>query len=75
MFLFSGAFFPISQLPDGLQWFAYITPLFHGVELCRAIVVGTTPHVAPWISVAYLSTLIIAGTALCMAPFTRKLKP
>jgi lipooligosaccharide transport system permease protein len=75
MFLFSGAFFPISQLPDWLHWFAYATPLFHGVELCRAIVVGTTPLVAPWISVTYLSALIVAGTALCMGPFTKKLKP
>jgi len=75
MFLFSGAFFPISQLPSGLQWFAYVTPLFHGVELCRAIVVGTTPHVAAWISVGYLSAMAVVGTVLCIGPFARRLKP
>ncbi|HEX9865580.1 MAG TPA: ABC transporter permease, partial [Acidimicrobiia bacterium] len=37
LFLFSGTFFPISQLPDVLQWIAYATPLFHGVELVRKI--------------------------------------
>jgi len=75
MFLFSGAFFPISQLPGWMQWFAYVTPLFHGVELCRAIVVGTTPHIAAWISVAYLTAWVVVGTALCVGPFTRKLTP
>ena len=31
MFLFSGTFFPISQLPEVLRWIAYATPLWHGV--------------------------------------------
>ena len=35
MFLFSGAFFPVSNLPDALEWFARVLPLYHGVELCR----------------------------------------
>ena len=35
MMLFSGAFFPIAQLPDAITWLAYITPIWHGVELCR----------------------------------------
>jgi lipooligosaccharide transport system permease protein len=75
MFLFSGAFFPISQLPGVLQGVAYATPLFHGVELCRAIVVGTAPAVAPLLSIGYLLAWIAVGTALVVPPFTRKLKP
>lgn len=35
MFLFSGAFFPVENLPDGLEWFARVLPLWHGVELSR----------------------------------------
>jgi lipooligosaccharide transport system permease protein len=35
MFLFSGAFFPVSNLPEGLEWFARLLPLWHGVELAR----------------------------------------
>ncbi len=35
MFLFSGAFFPVENLPDGLEWFARVLPLWHGVELTR----------------------------------------
>jgi len=75
MFLFSGVFFPVSNLPDWLQPVALLTPMFHGVEIARAIVVGTTPTVAPAISVAYLITWIVAGTYLAMAPIRRKLKP
>ena len=41
MFLFSGTFFPITQLPTGLQRIAYLTPLWHGVDLCRTLCLGT----------------------------------
>ena len=36
LFLFSGTFFPVDQLPDWLQPFGWLSPLWHGVELCRA---------------------------------------
>ena len=41
MFLFSGTFFPISQLPLGFELAAYVTPIWHGVELCRMLTLGT----------------------------------
>ena len=75
MFLFSGAFFPITQLPGWLQVVALATPMYHGVELSRAIVVGTEPPVAWWISVTYLVAWIAVGTALCMGPFRKRLRP
>ncbi|MCL1599454.1 MAG: ABC transporter permease, partial [Actinomycetia bacterium] len=75
MFLFSGVFFPITNLPGWLQPVAIVTPLYHSVELARAIVVGTTPAVAWWVSVVYLSALILAGTVLAIAPIRRRLTP
>ena len=75
MFLFSGAFFPITQLPGWLQGVALATPMYHGVELSRAIVVGTEPPVAWWISVLYLLAWIVAGTALSLGPFRKRLTP
>ena len=75
MFLFSGVFFPVSNLPDWLQPIALVTPMYHGVELARAIVVGIPPAVAPAISVAYLLAWIIAGTYFAISPVRRKLKP
>ena len=75
MFLFSGAFFPVSNLPDWLEPVALATPMFHGVELARAIVVDTTPIVDSTISVMYLLAWIAAGTYFAVAPIRRKLNP
>ena len=61
LFLFSGTFFPISQLPGWMHPVAYATPLFHGVELCRGIALGLPAHVDPWLSVAYLVTMLVVG--------------
>jgi len=75
MFLFSGAFFPISQLPNWLQPVALITPVYHGVELARAIVIGTSPAVAWWVSVLYLAAWIVGFGVLCVKPLRKKLTP
>jgi lipooligosaccharide transport system permease protein len=40
MFLFSGIFFPIAQFPDPLQWLVAALPLYHAVELLRALTTG-----------------------------------
>jgi lipooligosaccharide transport system permease protein len=61
MFLFSGTFFPISRLPLPLEWLAYATPLWHGVELCRDFTLGTFDSLAVLGHVAYLSLFAIAG--------------
>ena len=37
LFLFSGIFFPMTQLPQVIQIVAWFTPLYHGVELSRGI--------------------------------------
>lgn len=75
MFLFSGAFFPISQLPNWLQPVALITPVYHGVELARAIVIGTSPAVAWWVSILYLAAWIVGFGVLCVKPLRKKLTP
>jgi len=41
LFLFSGTFFPVDSLPELLQPIAWISPLWHGVDLSRAILLGT----------------------------------
>lgn len=41
MFLFSGTFFPVAQLPAVVRPLAWATPLYHGVELCRSLALGT----------------------------------
>jgi len=75
MFLFSGAFFPVTQLPGWLQPLAVVTPMFHGVELARAIVVDQTPAIAWWVSVLYLSAWIVGFGIMSVGPMRRKLNP
>ncbi|HEX9609901.1 MAG TPA: ABC transporter permease [Candidatus Limnocylindria bacterium] len=59
LFLFSGTFFPLTQLPDALQAVAWATPLFHAVQLIRGLVLDTLdPATAP-LHLAYL--LVMAG--------------
>jgi lipooligosaccharide transport system permease protein len=41
LFLFSGTFYPVESLPAYLQPLAWVTPLWHGVALCRALSLGT----------------------------------
>jgi lipooligosaccharide transport system permease protein len=72
-FLFSGAFFPVSQLPNWIEWLAYVSPLWHGVDLARALSLGT---VEPWlalVNVVYLMTWFVVGTWLAVRGFTRRL--
>jgi lipooligosaccharide transport system permease protein len=62
MFLFSGTFFPITQLPTIIQPIAYVTPLWHGVQLCRAVALGIPTVTNPYVSVAYLLAWFVVGT-------------
>ena len=73
LFLFSGAFFPISNLPTALEWVARLTPLWHGVDLTRMLTVG---HVRPGLAlvhVAYLLVLATGGSALAVRNLRRRL--
>jgi lipooligosaccharide transport system permease protein len=73
MLLFAGTFFPVSQLPAAIRPLAYVTPVWHGVELCRGITLGTL-HAGPAIvHVAYLTALTVVGTLMSFRRFAPKL--
>ncbi|MGH2757348.1 MAG: ABC transporter permease [Actinomycetota bacterium] len=61
MFLFSGTFFPIDQLPGWMQPIAYVTPLWHGVDLCRALALDLVPRLPALVHIAYLTAWIVLG--------------
>jgi lipooligosaccharide transport system permease protein len=75
LFLFSGTFFPISSLPAALQVFAWLTPLFHGVALTRALSLGTIADdpVAAMIHVTYLTVLALVGGYVMIRTISRTL--
>jgi lipooligosaccharide transport system permease protein len=71
LFLFSGTFFPISQLPVGLQPVAYATPLFHGVALCRDLTLG---QVHLWVDLGHVAYLWVGvGYAMARRTFAKRL--
>jgi lipooligosaccharide transport system permease protein len=73
LFLFSGTFFPVSQLPGWLQPVAYVTPLWHGVELCRSLALGTAGLGGSAVHVAYLLALALAGSAVAERMYRKRL--
>jgi lipooligosaccharide transport system permease protein len=73
LFLFSGTFFPISQLPGFLQLVAVLTPLWHGVDLCRTLALGTATLPGVLVHVAYLGTMTGVGLAAAAVTFRRRL--
>jgi lipooligosaccharide transport system permease protein len=73
MFLFGGAFYPLSELPGWLQWVAKATPLWHGVELCRASVTHRLELASAASHVAYLLVFVVVGSLLARRSFARRL--
>ena len=72
LFLFGGAFFPLSQLPIGVRYVGYATPLWHGVEMCRSFVSGTRMSALAGLGhTAYLLAFVIGG-AVVMARRTKR---
>lgn len=74
LFLFSSTFFPIEQLPDFIRPVAWLTPLFHGVALTRALALGhDLDPVVLGIHAAVLVVLATAGVLVAMRTFQRRL--
>ena len=73
MYLFSGTFFPIAQLPDWLRSVATVTPLWHAVELARRVALGHHSALPAWQHVGYLVLVFVVGAALTYRFFARRL--
>jgi lipooligosaccharide transport system permease protein len=73
LFLFSGTFFPVSQLPGWIQPLVYATPLWHGVELCRSLSLGTATLGGAMAHVGYLAALAALGVAAGHRTYRRRL--
>lgn len=73
MFLFSGVFFPVSQLPGWMQPVAYATPLWHGVELTRWAALGIETTIAPVLLVGYLLAWVLVGGWLSVVGLEKRL--
>jgi lipooligosaccharide transport system permease protein len=63
MFMFSATFYPITIYPQLIEWIVRILPLYHGIELVRALTTGTV-SAFQLVNVAYLLTMGLVGMAL-----------
>jgi lipooligosaccharide transport system permease protein len=66
LYMFSGTFFPAEQLPAWLHPLLWISPLWHGSELCRF-----TGHA--WLHLLVLTAVIVAGYAAGRRTYARSL--
>jgi len=73
LFLFSGTFFPVTQLPGWVRPLAYVTPLWHGVALCRALSLGSADLVGSLGHLAYLTAIVILGLLAGERAYRRRL--
>ncbi|MGE0796265.1 MAG: ABC transporter permease [Acidimicrobiia bacterium] len=76
LFLFSGTFFPTGELPDLVRHLAPVSPLYHGVELCRA---ATTGEFRGWEVLVVHTLVLVAATVVACGlgrrTFARRLTP
>ncbi len=72
MFLFSGTFFPTTQLPAFAQWVVQLVPLYHGVEVLRQLTTGAVgPNI--FIHIAYLALVGCIAFVIAMRRLERVL--
>ena len=74
LFLLSGTFFPIEELPAWGRAIAHATPLFHGVELVRQLTIYDVELSALW-HLSYLLALLGVASAVGVRNLERRLLP
>jgi lipooligosaccharide transport system permease protein len=74
LFLFSGTFYPLTNMPIYLQWIGWISPLWHATELGRWLTYGseisTTMLLVHFI---FLNSILVVGLIASRRIFTRRL--
>ncbi|WFE30547.1 ABC transporter permease [Solwaraspora sp. WMMD791] len=73
MTLFAGVFFPVESLPAVVRPLAYLSPLWHGVDLCRAASLGVAPAWSVSGHLAYLALWVAVGWWLATSRFRKRL--
>ena len=74
LFLFSGTFFPLDNLPLAVRWVGWISPIWHGTELGRVLSFGyREPPLLTVLHVAVLVGLAVLGWALTRCRFALRM--
>lgn len=75
LFLFGGAFYPLSQLPVVIQWIARVFPLWHGVMIARGATVGGMRWPAVLGHLAYITAWAVIGREIARRRLRTRLYP
>lgn len=75
LFILSGTFFPVSQLPPAARPLAALSPLWHGVELVRRATLGMPTALPVLVHVAVLVAVAALGGVLSVRVLARRLQP
>jgi lipooligosaccharide transport system permease protein len=74
MFLFSGTFYPLEQMPIFLQPIGWISPLWHATELGRNLSYGMPVEpIMLWVHIGYLAIMGVVGMALVYPKLAERL--
>jgi lipooligosaccharide transport system permease protein len=76
MTLFSGSFFPITEMPLAVRWIAWISPLWHGNELARSAALAPGYSKGGWAiagHLAYLLALLVSGLLVARRCYRKRL--
>jgi lipooligosaccharide transport system permease protein len=74
LFLFSGTFYPLTNMPIFLQWIGWISPLWHATELGRWLTYGhEISTLMLYTHFIFLNSLLLVGIIASRRIFTRRL--
>jgi lipooligosaccharide transport system permease protein len=74
LFLFSGTFYPLTNMPIFLQWIGWISPLWHATELGRWLTYGhEISSLMLYTHFIFLNSLLLIGIIASRRIFTRRL--
>lgn len=73
LYLFSGTYVAVNQLPAVIRPVAYALPLWHGVQLCRGLALGTLSASGALLHTGYLCAVCVAGLLTARAMYRRHL--
>jgi lipooligosaccharide transport system permease protein len=75
MFLFSGTFYPLTQMPIYLQFFGWISPLWHATELGRYLTYDyPLSGLRLFTHISVLAIMIVVGLFLSARIFDKRLE-
>ena len=73
LFLLSGTFFPVEELPAWGQFAAQLTPLYHAIDLIRQLTIWDLSPGSAVIHLGYLAVFLTVGITIGLRNFKRRL--